>query len=216
MLIVLTNYPAMPKFTDDMTNRRASVPHRTYEAVVIGVSSGGVEALSMILPRLTADFACAVIVVQHVHPHSKNFLVTHLQARCRIPVKEAEEKEAIQSGRIYLAPPNYHLLVEQSKTFSLSSGQRENYARPAIDVLFETAAEVYQHKLIGVILTGANRDGSKGLQTIQQCGGVTVVQHPATAKVAAMPCAAIELTAVDYVLPLSEIGDLLNRLSARA
>jgi two-component system chemotaxis response regulator CheB len=184
----------------------------TYEAVVIGTSSGGLDALTMVLSLLSNTFAFAVIIVQHMHPHSDDFLARHLHEKCRFPVQQAEEKEPITPGVVYTAPANYHLLIEVDKTFSLSIAERVNYARPSVDVLFETAADVYGAQLIGVILTGANNDGSQGLKTIKECGGLTIVQDPTTAGADSMPKAAIEATAVDYVLPLQEIGSLLNTI----
>lgn len=185
---------------------------RTYEAVVLGVSAGGIEALSTILPILSQDFALPVIIVQHLHPHSDNFLTIHLNSQCQIPVKEADEKEAITAGMIYIAPPNYHLLIEDNRTFSLSTSAKVNYARPSIDVLFETAAEVYRERLIGIVLTGANNDGSQGLKKIKEFGGLVIVQEPSTAETASMPEAALKITDVDYVLSLQEIGQLLNTI----
>lgn len=188
------------------------IEHPAYDAVVIGVSSGGMEALNIVLPALPAHFPLAVIVVQHQHPHADDFLARYLNERCALDVQQAEEKDPILPGVIYLAPANYHLLVELDRTFSLAVFERVNYARPAIDVLFESAAEAYQQRLIGIVLTGANNDGSQGLKTIKAYGGLAIVQDPATAEADAMPRAALEATAVDYVLPLREIGAWLAAL----
>ncbi len=184
----------------------------TYEAVVIGVSSGGMDALSVLLPLLPEEFALPVIIVQHQHPHSDDFMVRHFHAICQVPVKQLEEKEHIEPGVVYIAPPNYHLLIEEDRTFSLAVFERVNYARPSIDVLFETAADVYKDKLIGIILTGANNDGSQGLKKVKEKGGLVIVQDPTTAEADLMPKAAIEATAVDYVGSLQEIGMLLNTI----
>ena len=184
-----------------------------YEVVVIGVSAGGLEALNVLLPLLSAHFRMAVIIVQHLHPHSNDYWIQALHTKCRITVKQADEKEPIFPGTVYLAPPNYHLLIEEDRTFSLAIFERVNYARPSVDVLFETAAEVYGTNVIGIILTGANTDGSKGLKTIKEFGGLAIVQEPSTAEVPSMPKAAIEATTVDYVLPLHDIAELLNRIS---
>lgn len=187
-----------------------------YEAVVMGISAGGLEALSIILPCLPGDFSLPVIVVQHRHPNSDDYLTSSLNAKCPLTVKEADEKEIISAGRVYLAPPNYHLLVEEDRSFSLSVSERVNHARPAIDPLFETASDAYGAKLIGVILTGANDDGSQGLKRIKERGGLAIVQAPATAEVASMPKSAIMATKADYVLPLAEIGPLLVNLDQAA
>jgi two-component system chemotaxis response regulator CheB len=190
----------------------ARIKSLTYEAVVIGVSSGGIDALKILLPCLSADFAAAVIVVQHRHSDSGNLLVQVLQEHCQIVVKEAEEKEPIRPGIVYLSPANYHLLIEADRTFAFCVSEKVNYARPAIDVLFETAADEYQNNLIGIILTGANHDGSQGLKKIKQHGGLTIVQDPTTAEAEIMPKAAMAATTIDYILPLQEIGFLLNHI----
>jgi two-component system chemotaxis response regulator CheB len=196
----------MKKFTENGSE------FGTYEAVVIGTSSGGMDALTTLLSVLSDTLVLSTIIVQHMHPHSDDFLARHLHEICQLTVKQAEEKEPIAPGIVYIAPANYHLLIEADKTFSLSNTKRVNYARPSIDVLFETAADVYGARLIGIILTGANNDGSQGLKTIKECGGLTIVQDPATAEADSMPKAAIEATTVDYVLSLQEIGVLLNRI----
>jgi two-component system chemotaxis response regulator CheB len=183
-----------------------------YGAVVVGVSAGGLEALKSILGCLPADFYPALMIIQHLHPQQCDYLVGHLNAICRLPVKEAEEKNVIEYGRVYLAPANYHLLVEADKTFSLSTDEKVNYSRPSIDVLFETAAEAYGAELIGVILTGASRDGAAGLRRIKEAAGLTIVQDPATAEFPVMPQAALETTQADHVLSIEGIGGLLCKL----
>jgi two-component system chemotaxis response regulator CheB len=183
-----------------------------YEAIVIGASSGGMDAFRTLFRFLSATFPLPIIIVQHRHPHSDQLLIQVLQKQCPLKVKEAEEKESILSGTMYIAPPDYHLLVESDKTFSLSTSEKVNYARPAIDVLFETAADVYREKLIGIILTGANTDGSQGLQRIQAYGGLTIVQDPKTAEAASMPEAALKTTAVDYVFSLQELGTFFETI----
>ena len=184
-----------------------------YEAIVIGVSAGGMNALGTVLPRLPDDFALPIIVVQHMDPNSRDYLSDHLDRKCNIQVKEAEDKESVMDGVAYIAPANYHLLVEEDRTLSLSVDDLVNYSRPSIDVMFETAADVYEKKLVGVVLTGANSDGSKGLAKIKALGGLAVVQDPATAHVDYMPKAAIASTRVDHILPLDDIASLLMKLS---
>lgn len=185
-----------------------------YEAIVIGVSSGGMITLDKILRHLPSDFALSIIIVQHQHPESDDFLARFLDARCSLTVKQADEKEIIMPGKIYIAPPNYHLLVEEDKTLSLSTNKRVNFARPSIDVLFESAADAFGEKLVGIILTGANEDGSRGLKKIKESGGLTIVQDPDTAEVDTMPKAAIASTKVDYILPLENIGPFICSLYA--
>lgn len=185
-----------------------------YKAIVIGVSAGGMNALGQILPRLPADFPLPVIVVQHISPQSDNYMIRHFDSISKIAVKEADEKEEILPRTVYFAPPNYHLMVETDFTFSLSVEARVNFSRPSIDVLFETAAEAYGDTLIGIILTGANNDGSRGLKRIKECGGYTIVQSPANSEVSAMPEAAIKTTKVDKILDLEKIAGVLMKLAA--
>ena len=186
-----------------------------FEAVVIGVSAGGMGALPMILSALPAHFALPVVVVQHMHPNSDDYLARALDDRCKASVKQADEKETIAPGVVYIAPPNYHLLIEEDKTLSLSVAERVNYARPSIDVLFEAAADVYGAKLIGIILTGANHDGSLGLKRVKESGGLAIVEDPVTAEVNSMPRKAIAATEVDHILPLEEIGPFLVGIGHR-
>ncbi|MCX6285449.1 MAG: chemotaxis protein CheB [Bacteroidetes bacterium] len=187
-------------------------PARKYNAVVVGSSAGGLNALKTLLRNLNRDFKFPVIIVQHISPDSENYLIHILNDLKRLKVKEADEKEQPQPGYAYVAPPNYHLLVEPDQTFTLTVDERVNYARPSIDVLFETAAEAYREHLIGIILTGANNDGSLGLKRIKEMGGLAIVQDPDTAEVDSMPKAAIQACAVDHVLPLEEIAAFLNSL----
>ena len=180
-----------------------------YEAIVIGVSSGGLNAMKILFSLLPADFSMPIIVVQHVGARSENVWIQLLNNHCKVEIKEADEKEKIEKGKIYVAPPNYHLLIEKNKTFSLTVDERVNYARPSIDVLFETASEAYQTHLIGVVLTGANNDGSNGIKCIKERGGLTIVQQPDTAESSYMPASAIATSKPDYILPLEEIIKLL-------
>lgn len=184
-----------------------------YQAIVIGVSSGGINALKSIFSVLPADFSIPIIVVQHVSPRSDNKWIKLLSDKCNLFLKEADEKEKIKKGNVYIAPPNYHLLIEKNKTFSLTIDERVNFARPAIDVLFDSAAEVFKNKLIGVILTGSSSDGTLGLKKIKEYGGLTIAQDPETAESAFMPTSAIADVQVDYILPLDGIADLLIKIS---
>ena len=181
-----------------------------YQAVVIGSSTGGMEALRIILEVLPKNFGVPILVTQHMSPHSDNYLAKFLDNACKVCVKEVDEKEKPVSGHVYLAPPNYHFLLEKDRSMSLSVEARVSYARPSIDVLFESAAEAYYRCLIGIVLTGANSDGSKGLKRIKECHGLTIVQDPNTAQAEAMPRAAIGATKVDHIISLTEIGQLLN------
>lgn len=181
-----------------------------YDAIVIGASAGGFAALSDLLPRLSAALPQAVVVVQHLHPEGGEFMVEFLGRHCVLPVKEAEDKEPVRPGVIYVAAAQYHLLIERDRTFSLSLDDKVNYSRPSIDVLFESAAAAYGPRLIGVVLTGANADGAAGLAAVKARGGLTIVQNPSTAEVSFMPQAAMAATTVDHVLDLEGIGRLLG------
>lgn len=179
----------------------------------MGVSAGGLAALAMILPELDRAFPLPVLIVQHMRPDSDGFLWQYLNNLSRVSVKEAEDKETIEPKTVYIAPPDYHLLVEPDRTLALSAAERVNFSRPSIDVLFETAAEVYQKRLIGVILTGANADGSMGLRKIKRYAGLAVVQSPESAESGTMPRSAIQAVAVDHIVPLDKLGQFLNTLA---
>ena len=194
----------------DAENRK---PIGGFRSVVIGVSAGGMEALSTLFLALPKDFPLPILVVQHRRSGSDNYLVKRLDRICTVRVKEAEEKEELQAGCIYLAPADYHLLVERDQTLSLSVDEKENYSRPSIDVLFESAAYVWSSRLIGIVLTGANSDGAKGLALIKQRGGTTIVQDPETAEYDTMPRAASD--SADYVLSIPEIAALLKNMAMK-
>lgn len=183
-----------------------------FSAVVMGVSAGGFQALHTILPMFPKAFPFPVIVVQHRMAGEDDFFVDSLNSKSLLTVKEAEEREKIQPGTAYIAPGGYHLLVEKDHTFSLSVDEPVCYARPSIDVLFETAARVYGSHLVGIILTGANSDGSNGIKTIKQGNGLTIAQDPDTAEVNLMPLAAIATHCVDFILPLEDIPSFLTNL----
>ena len=158
-----------------------------YEAIVIGVSSGGMNALNIIFSALPENFSIPIIIVQHLSARSDSQWIKLLNKKSSLEIKEADEKEKIEAGIIYIAPPNYHLMIEKDKKFSLTIDQRVNFARPSIDVLFESAAEAYKNKLIGMVLTGSNNDGTKGIKRIKECGGLIIIQDPKTAESAYMP-----------------------------
>ena len=182
------------------------------KAVVIGGSAGGLSALSKILSHLPKGFPCPVMVVLHLDPSGGHQLPKLLANHCGLTVKEAEDTEEIFPGRVYIAPAGYHLLVERDYTLSLSVDEPVNYSRPSIDVLFQSAAEAYGPSLVGVIMTGASRDGSMGLRSIKEYGGTAIVQDPAVAQVPLMPTAAIQATEVDHILNLADIGLFLAKL----
>ena len=197
------------------SNNNHITKNHKYKVIVIGVSTGGTQALKTILSVLPSQFALSVVVVMHRHKDADGYLEQLLNNECKIRVKQADEKEKIKAGVVYVAPPNYHLLIEDDGTFSMSIAGAVNYARPSVDVVFESAAEVYGKGLIGVILTGANKDGSQGLKKIKEAGGLAIVQTPETSEVSEMPGAAIAAVKPDYVLPLEKIGPLLRKLESK-
>ncbi|MEA2405472.1 MAG: two-component system, chemotaxis family, protein-glutamate methylesterase/glutaminase [Thermoleophilaceae bacterium] len=185
------------------------------DLVVIGSSWGGLVALETILRALPKDFGAAIAIAQHRSPDSGSGALGAMLGRySALEVCEAGDKEPIEPGRVYIAPPDYHLYVEEG-SFALDVDDAVQYSRPSIDVLFDSAADVYGERLAAVILTGANQDGAYGITRVRRRGGLTIAQDPATAAKREMPAAAIATGAVDRVLPLDEIGPVLASVSAR-
>ncbi|WP_233248144.1 chemotaxis protein CheB [Caulobacter sp. D5] len=182
------------------------------KAVVIGASAGAVQALLTILPALPASFALPVLVVVHVPPDRDNVLVSLLQAKCRLTVKEAEDKEPLVGGTVFFAPSDYHLLVETDGTLAISTDEPVNYSRPSIDVLFESAADAFGEALVGVVLTGANHDGAAGLRAVTQAGGTAIVEDPNFAHSRAMPLAALEASPEAAIMTIDAIASYLSSL----
>jgi two-component system, chemotaxis family, protein-glutamate methylesterase/glutaminase len=182
-----------------------------FELIVVGASLGGLHALEYLFAALPSSFVVPLAVVQHRHRDSDSTLRVVLQRASALPIYEAEDKQPIEPGTIYLAPADYHLLVERG-SFALSTEGPVLHARPSIDVLFESAADAYGDRLLGVILTGASADGAQGLAIIKARGGCAIVQEPSSAECPVMPRAALTASAVDYVLPLPEIVPLLTKL----
>jgi len=184
------------------------------EAIVVGASAGGVEALLSIFGNLPKGFGLPIIAVLHLPDERRSQLAEVFARRVSMPVVEARDKELIEPGTIYFAGPGYHLSVEHDCSLSLSQEDRVHHSRPAIDYLFESAADTYGKGLLAILLTGANQDGAQGLLHVQHHGGITVVQDPAEARVAVMPRAALALHTPDHILTLSRIGDLLASLES--
>ncbi|HEY0006008.1 MAG TPA: chemotaxis protein CheB [Pyrinomonadaceae bacterium] len=182
-----------------------------FEIIVIGTSYGGLSALQILLPGLEADLSLPIVIVQHRGKAEAGGLCEFLQKRSPLPLAEPDDKEEILPGHVYLAPQDYHLLVEKGH-FALSTEGPVGYARPSINVLFESAADAYRAHVVGVILTGANTDGARGLAKIKLHGGLAIVQDPLSAESQSMPEAAIAATDVDRVLPITEIAHFLNEI----
>jgi two-component system chemotaxis response regulator CheB len=186
------------------------------DAVVIGASAGGIEALTALLPALSPGLRPPVFIVLHLPRDKPSVLVEIFERKCAVPVREAEDKETVAAGTVYFAPADYHLLVDRGPQLALSADDPVHHSRPSIDVLFESAAEIYRDRLLGIILTGANEDGACGLAAIHDAGGVTVVQSPQTARAPHMVLSALKLRPADWVLPLDEIAGMLRTLNAAA
>lgn len=180
------------------------------DLVVVGASAGALEALSQLLSPLPADFPLPIVAVIHIRSDRKNALSDCLRVKCQMNVYEAEDKEPIIPGTIYIAPPDYHLLVEANHRLSLSSERPVGFSRPSIDVLFESAAEAFHSSVVGIILTGANQDGARGLKAIQQAGGISIVQRPDTAFAREMPRAALVSCPDALVMTVEEIAAYLR------
>lgn len=190
-------------------------PGSRARAVVMGGSAGAVEALTVILPALPESFPLPVMVVVHLPAETKSALAELFNRQCRLAVREAEDKEPICNGTVYFAPADYHLLVEADFRLSLSSEEPVLYSRPSIDVLFETAADAFGEGLIGIVLTGANSDGARGLKAVMDAGGIGLVQRPDLSRASAMPQAALDACPGAAVRTLQQIVAYLEEFVPR-
>jgi two-component system, chemotaxis family, protein-glutamate methylesterase/glutaminase len=186
------------------------------DAVVIGASAGGIEALTVLLPALARGLRPPVFIVLHLPRDRPSVLAEIFAQKCAVPVREAEDKETVTSGTVYFAPSDYHLLVDQGPQLALSADDPVHHSRPSVDVLFESAADIYKDRLLGIILTGANEDGASGLAAVHDAGGVTIVQRPDTARAPHMALSALKLRPADWVLTLNEIAGVLQTLDANS
>ncbi len=184
------------------------------DAVVIGTSAGGVEALSILLPALPRGLHACVFIVVHLPRDRPSMLADIFASKCALPVREAQDKESVEPGTVYFAPSNYHLLLDQGPQMALSADELVHHSRPSVDVLFESASDVFGSRLLGIILTGANEDGAVGLAAVHDAGGITVVQDPESARAPQMATAALKLRPADLVLPLEGIAALLSTLKS--
>lgn len=184
----------------------------TPQIVVVGCSAGGLSALHMLLGGLSGPLSVPMVVVCHSGSEDMRLFCELLESRSGLRVQEAEERQLPAPGHIYVAPSGYHLLLERDGRFALSVDPRVAFSRPSIDVLFESAAEVWHEGVLAVLLTGANADGAEGCLKIRRAGGTVVIQDPDTAQVPMMPAAALELSGADHCLPLPKISPLLESL----
>jgi two-component system chemotaxis response regulator CheB len=183
-----------------------------WKAVVIGGSAGSLEALSAILPELPPDFPLPIFVVVHVPADKESVLAEVLQVKSRLRICEAQDKEPIEAGTVYFAPPDYHLLIEADGHLTLSFDEQVLFSRPSIDVLFESAADAYGGELVGIVLSGANQDGARGLKSVAAEGGTAVVQNPESAQSETMPAAALALCPSARILDPTQIAEFLKGL----
>ena len=190
-------------------------PPSDFRAVVIGGSAGGVEALTVIISALPANFALPILVVQHLHQSDNGSFSAHIARMTHLPVIEPCDKERIECGHVYTAPANYHMLVNRDWTISLSVDGRVNWSRPSIDVLFESAALAWGKSVIAILISGANSDGTKGMGAIREAGGLTIAQAPASTEFPVMPKSAIDAGVVDQVLSVADIARLLAGLGVK-
>jgi two-component system, chemotaxis family, protein-glutamate methylesterase/glutaminase len=192
-----------------MVERSQTAPQ--FDVIAIGASAGGVEALHTVAASLPGDFPVPVLIVQHMDPRHKSLLATLLGRRCRLRVKQAANEEEIRSGTIYIAQPDMHLIVRSGRLV-LTDTKQVHFSRPSIDLLFQSVADVYGDRAIGVILSGSGVDGADGIRAIKAKGGTTLAQDPASAAHTGMPQAARATNCVDFTLPLDEIGPALASL----
>ena len=185
---------------------------RSIEAVAVGASAGGIEALSVLLEAIPSGFEPSILIVMHIPSTNADLLPEVLRAHCSTPLREAQDKDVLEAGTVYVAPPGYHLLVERARTLALSVDEPVHFSRPSIDVLFESAAHAYGRKLLGIVLTGANEDGAEGLRAIRSAGGLAWVQEPRTAVANVMPQSAIACAGADRILPLAQLASELAML----
>ncbi len=190
----------------------APLPTPAYEIVAVAASAGGLAALSELLAPLPADFAAALVIVQHLDPRHRSLLADILSRRTSLKVKQAEEGEALQPATVYIAPPAHHLLITGSGTVSLTQSELVHFVRPSADLLFESVAASYKERAIAVVLTGTGSDGSMGVTAIKKTGGTVIVQDQASSEFFGMPGAAIQTGSADFILPLHEIAAALITL----
>lgn len=183
------------------------------KVVVIGGSAGSIDALMKLFPLLQKPIGFTLIIVLHRKNSVDSSLADLFSMKTSIPVSEVEDKDPIQSGKIYVAPADYHLLVEEENIFALDASEKINYSRPSLDVTYESVAEVFGPSAIGILLSGANADGTDGLRIIKKAGGLTIVQDPATAQTPFMPHHALQHVQIDFVFSVEEIARFLNHLS---
>lgn len=186
--------------------------NNSYKAVVIGGSAGSFQGVVKILSQLPKGFPLPIIMCLHRLKHVRNGFVEALSIKSVVQVTEPNDKESIKKGSVYLAPANYHMSVELGNNFALSTEEMINNSRPSIDITLSSCAFVYKEKLLGILLSGANRDGALGMKHIHERGGTTIVQEPTECMIDTMPKAALAVTQIDHVMKIDEIVEVLKEL----
>lgn len=186
--------------------------HTNFKAIVIGGSAGSFQGITKILSHVPKDFPLPIIMCLHRLKHVRNGFIEALSIKSIKEVIEPCDKESVKRGQVYLAPANYHLSIELGHYFSLSTEEMVNNSRPSIDITLETAAFTYKDKLIGILLSGANKDGAYGMKKIKDYGGLTIVQDPADCMIDTMPSAALAMTQIDYTLKIDEVVKLFDEI----
>jgi two-component system chemotaxis response regulator CheB len=194
------------------TTPRVSAEQSAFEIVAVAASAGGLNAVGRVLESLPRDFAASVVIVQHLDPRHRSLMADILSRRTSLSVKEASNGEFLQVGAVYIAPPNYHLLVNSDRSLSLTSTELVHFVRPSADLLFESVAASFKDRAIAVVLSGSGSDGAMGVKAIKKMGGTVIIQDEMTADFFGMPGAAMSTGCVDFVLPLAEIAPALVRL----
>ncbi|MBC8504668.1 MAG: chemotaxis protein CheB [Anaerolineales bacterium] len=197
---------------ENQNNAPNASRHAAFEIVALASSAGGLNALSVVLSGLPADFPAAIVIVQHLDPRHRSLMADILSKRTSLPVKQAERGDLLEPGKVFIAPPNYHLLVNIGNTLDLTQTELVHFVRPSADLLFESAAGCYKERAIAVVLTGSGSDGSMGVKAIHKMGGSVIAQDEASSEFASMPRAAIASKCVDFILPLDEISSALVSL----
>lgn len=204
--------PEKPNQSDSLISSAQSPTSPVFDLVALTASADGLNALTQVLAVLPSDFSAAIVVVQHLSPRHPSLLAEILNRRTSLEVKQAEEGGYLSAGKVFIAPPDYHLLVNADGSLSLTQTEKVHFVRPAAELLFESVAEHYKQRAIAVVLTGGDGDGSRGVQAIKKMGGKVIAQDKATSKVWGMPASAIATGCVDWVLPLNKIGQAITQL----
>lgn len=197
---------------DSQATNQNLLPSNFFDIIAIGASRDGIKAISKILSALTAEFPIPIVIVEHLAPQYKSYLAEIFARRTKLTVKQAEDGEQIEAGVVYIAAPNYHLLVNPDHSLCFSESAKEHFSRPAVNVLFVSVAEIYQERSIAVILTGGDSDGATGVRTIKEMGGTVIAQDEATSTAFGMPSAAIATGCVDFILPIDRIAKAIVNL----